>query len=120
MDRRIGAVEQADLVRLQPRATAPFQQVGHHGIPQPVVLRIDGDLLSAEAPQGLGHQGAGADGVLVEIQPKHRATPFQRSAVGLELLHSRACRRRCGAISGGHQQGRSGNDGEPAKGGELA
>ena len=69
MDGGINAVEQANLIRLQSRPAAGFHQVLEQRFPQAVVLRINGNLLGAEVAQRLGHQGAGANRVLVEIQP---------------------------------------------------
>ena len=102
MDGCIRTVEQPHLIRLQSRSATTLQQIAYHRFTQPVVLRINGDLFSTEVAQRLGHQRAGADGVFVEIEAQHRTPAFQRSAVGLELLHSRACRWRGGAIGDRH------------------
>ena len=90
MDGGIHTVEQAHLIRLQSRPAAGFLQVLQQRVPQAVVLRIYGNFFGAEVAQGLGHQGAGANRVLVEIQPQHLAAALQRRAVGLELLNGGA------------------------------
>ena len=96
MNRGINAVEHADLMRLQSGTATGLQQVADHRLLQPVVLGINSDLLAAETPQHLGHQRAGTDGVLVEIQSQEITTSFQRCAVALQVFNGRTGRRGTG------------------------
>ena len=87
VDRRIDTVEQANLVGLQRQS-----QVGDDRFPQAVVLGVNADLISGDGPQGFDNAGAGADGVLVEVEAQQRPASLQGSAIGMEALHFRASR----------------------------
>jgi len=77
MDRRIDAVEQADVARAEGRQS----QVGQHRFTQAVVFGVDGVVIGRDGADRRHHLRTGADGVFVEIEPQQTAPPFQRSAV---------------------------------------
>ena len=97
---RIDAVEQADVMGLQPPPTRlqtrSAQQGGRHRRLEAVVFGIDGEMLGRHRPNRLHHLGTGTHGVLVEIEPQHSPPALQGSAISLQALHLGSRRRRRG------------------------
>ena len=106
MDRGIHTVEESHLFDRQ-RLGQPGRrrlQVGDHGLTQPVVFRIDRDLVSREGANRLCDRWAGANGVLVEIQPQQTPATLQRRAVTTEAFHIRTSFWRGNRFRHGHQR----------------
>ena len=68
-------------------AARAIGQVGGHRLPEAVVLGIDGVVIGGDGSNRLHHLGAGAHGVLVEIQAQQPPAPLQGRAIGLQVLH---------------------------------
>ena len=91
MQGRIHTVEQAHVLAGQgmgkaSSAAGAIGQVGGHRLPEAVVLGIDGVVIGGDGSNRLHHLGAGAHGVLVEIQAQQPPAPLQGRAIGLQPL----------------------------------